>query len=58
MPSLIDVGADTLAVAGTISAATATAFKAEVRDRVTRGRFFGHIAYASLLATKRQAPTR
>jgi ubiquinone/menaquinone biosynthesis C-methylase UbiE len=51
-PSLIDVGADTLAAAGTISAATAAALKAEARDRADRGQFFGHIAYASLLASR------
>lgn len=52
MPSLIDVGADTLATTGTISATTASALKAEARDRTDRGMFFGHIAYASLLATR------
>jgi ubiquinone/menaquinone biosynthesis C-methylase UbiE len=52
MPSLIDVGADTLASTGTISTETAAAMKAEARDRVDRRRFFGHIAYASILATR------
>jgi ubiquinone/menaquinone biosynthesis C-methylase UbiE len=52
MPSLVDVGADTLVSAETISTTTAAALKAEVRDRADRGVFFGHIAYASLLATR------
>ena len=52
VPSLVGVGADDLASAGVFSAATAEAVRAEIRDRVDRGRFFGHIAYASLLATR------
>jgi hypothetical protein len=36
----------------TISTTTAAALKAEARDRADRGRFFGHIADASLLATR------
>jgi SAM-dependent methyltransferase len=52
MPSLIDVGADRLATTETVSTTTAAALKAEARDRADRGRFFGHIAYASLLATR------
>jgi ubiquinone/menaquinone biosynthesis C-methylase UbiE len=50
LPSMIDVGADHLATAGAITATTAAALKAEARDRAEQGRFFGHIAYASLLA--------
>jgi ubiquinone/menaquinone biosynthesis C-methylase UbiE len=52
--SVIDFGADTLASRGTIAARTADALKAEARQRVDAGRFFGHIAYASLLAKRRQ----
>jgi pimeloyl-ACP methyl ester carboxylesterase len=52
MPSLIDVGADRLATTETVSTTTAAALKAEARDRADRGRFFGHIANASLLATR------
>jgi hypothetical protein len=33
--------------------AAAGALKAEARRRVTAGEFFGHIAYASLIATRR-----
>jgi hypothetical protein len=47
------VVADTHTAAGTICAATASALMTEVRHRVARGRFFGHIAYTSLLALKR-----
>jgi ubiquinone/menaquinone biosynthesis C-methylase UbiE len=49
-PSLIDVGADRLAAAGTITASTAAALKDEARARAAAGRYFGHISYASLLA--------
>ena len=49
-PSLVDVGADRLAAAGTITAATAAALKNETRARAAAGRYFGHIGYVSLLA--------
>ena len=49
-PSLVDVGADRLAAAGTITAATAAALKAVARARAAAGRYFGQIGYASLLA--------
>jgi SAM-dependent methyltransferase len=52
LPSMVDVGADTLAAQGIISAATASALKAEARHRARSGRFFGHIAYASMLARR------
>lgn len=48
--SIVDVGADALSQAGGITAAMADALKAEARARRDAGRFFGHIAYASLLA--------
>ena len=51
-PTLVTAGADRLAADGVISTATAAALKTEVADRVTTSRFFGHIAYASLLATR------
>jgi SAM-dependent methyltransferase len=51
LPSMVAVGADTLAAQGVISAATAHSLKAEARHRADTGRFFGHIAYASVLAT-------
>jgi ubiquinone/menaquinone biosynthesis C-methylase UbiE len=53
LPSMIDVGADTLAARGTITRPTADALKAEARHRAAGGWFFGHIAYASALATHR-----
>jgi SAM-dependent methyltransferase len=52
MLSLVDLGADTLVDTGTLSAPTGEALKAEARRRVADGTFFGHIAYASLLATR------
>ncbi|MGE3288148.1 MAG: class I SAM-dependent methyltransferase [Pseudonocardia sp.] len=52
VPSLVDVGADMLAAAEAVSADTAATLKAEARARADRGCFFGHIAYASLLATR------
>jgi ubiquinone/menaquinone biosynthesis C-methylase UbiE len=50
MLTLVDRGADTLAAAGAISRDTAASCKQEVRSRVHAGTFFGHIAYASLIA--------
>lgn len=52
MPTLVTAGADRLAADGVISTATAAALKTEVADRAATDRFFGHIAYASLLATR------
>jgi SAM-dependent methyltransferase len=52
IPSLLDRGADVLVTAGRIGSDTATALKAEVRRRIAAGRFFGHIAYASLVAKR------
>lgn len=50
LTSMIDFGADTLRTAGALDADTCAALKAEARRRADEGRFFGHIAYASLLA--------
>jgi ubiquinone/menaquinone biosynthesis C-methylase UbiE len=50
--TLVDRGADFLAGAGTIGVELAAALKAEARQRVEAGRFFGQIAYASLTARK------
>ena len=52
LPTMVDLGADTLAGRGTISPATASALKAEARHRAQLGTSFGHIAYASILATR------
>jgi len=49
---LLDRGADTAAAAGAISEETAESCKKEARHRVRAGTFFGHIAYASLIARK------
>jgi SAM-dependent methyltransferase len=52
MLSLIDLGADTLVSRGTLGATAAAALKAEARQRVEQSRFFGHIAYASVVASR------
>jgi ubiquinone/menaquinone biosynthesis C-methylase UbiE len=49
-PTIVDRGADALVDAGRIGEDTATALKAEARRRIAEGRFFGHVAYASLAA--------
>lgn len=50
--TLIDRGADTLVGAGRLGQPAADALKAEARRRVAAGEFFGHIAYASLIARR------
>jgi ubiquinone/menaquinone biosynthesis C-methylase UbiE len=50
--TLVDRGADALAAAGRIGQAAADALKAEARRRAGAGEFFGHIAYASLVARR------
>jgi hypothetical protein len=50
--SVVDRGADQLRASGQIGDDLAGALKAEARRRVQAGAFFGHIAYASLLARK------
>jgi ubiquinone/menaquinone biosynthesis C-methylase UbiE len=52
MLSVIDRGADLLYGRGHIDDETAAALKREARRRVENGTFFGHIAYASLVARK------
>jgi hypothetical protein len=47
-----DLGADTHAGSGRIALATAQAVKQEARRRADTGLFFGHIAYASLVARR------
>ena len=51
--TLIDRGADTLVAGGRLGEPAAEALKAEARRRVAAGEFFGHIAYASLIARRR-----
>jgi hypothetical protein len=52
MFAIVDRGADALLASGRITPETANALKAEARRRSGNGEFFGHIAYASLVATK------
>lgn len=52
MLSVVDRGADVLSASGVIGKEVAAALKAEARRRVEAGTFFGHIAYASLIARK------
>jgi hypothetical protein len=49
-PTIVAGGADALVAAGRIGEDTAAALKAEARRRFAAGQFFGHIAYASLVA--------
>jgi ubiquinone/menaquinone biosynthesis C-methylase UbiE len=53
MLAIVDRGADALAASGRIALETADALKAEARRRSDAGEFFGHIAYASLIAQRR-----
>jgi ubiquinone/menaquinone biosynthesis C-methylase UbiE len=50
--TLVDRGADLLASSGRISARTAEALKREARERSENREWFGHIAYASVVARK------
>lgn len=52
MLTVVDRGADILCSQGCIGENTAAALKEEARSRLRAGRFFGHIAYASLIARK------
>jgi ubiquinone/menaquinone biosynthesis C-methylase UbiE len=52
MLTLADRGADALQRSGRIGQPLAEALNAEARRRVETGEFFGHIAYASVLARK------
>jgi ubiquinone/menaquinone biosynthesis C-methylase UbiE len=52
MQTVIERGADMLAAAGTIGTDLAAALKDEARRRAGDGRFFGHIAYMSVVARK------
>jgi SAM-dependent methyltransferase len=52
MFAIVDRGADALLASGRITLAAADALKAEARRRSDAGEFFGHIAYASLIAQK------
>lgn len=52
MLAVVDLGAEALARAGRVAPATAEALKQEARERAESGTFFGHIAYASLIARR------
>jgi SAM-dependent methyltransferase len=52
MLSVIERGVDILYGSGQIGEELATALKAEAQRRIEAGAFFGHIAYASLVAQK------
>lgn len=52
MVTVVDRGADVLAATGQIGPELAAALKDEARRRGAGGTFFGHIAYASLMAQK------
>jgi hypothetical protein len=50
--ALIDLGIDFLAAAGRIGPQLADALKTEPRQRADAGRFYGQIAYVSLIAQR------
>jgi hypothetical protein len=52
MPTIVDRGIDALRAAGELGDEAAAALKAEARQRVEAGTFFGHIAYAGIRAVK------
>jgi ubiquinone/menaquinone biosynthesis C-methylase UbiE len=52
MLAIIDRGADALLAGGCLTPEAADMLKAEARRRSDAGEFFGHIAYASLIAHK------
>ena len=52
MLSVVTRGADAIVAAGWIGPELAAALKAEAQRRIAAGSFFGHIAYASLIAGK------
>ena len=52
MLTVIERGADMLAMTGTIGAELAAALKHEARRRADAGTFFGHIAYMSVIARR------
>jgi SAM-dependent methyltransferase len=52
MPALVAAGTTAMLESRTIAPALADALVAEASDRAESGRFFGHIAYASLTATR------
>ena len=52
MLTLVDRGADRLVADGALGEAAADALRQEARRRADAGAFFGHIAYASLIARR------
>jgi SAM-dependent methyltransferase len=56
LPSLVAVGADALVARRVLAAEGGAAMQAEVRKRAADGRFFGHIAYFSVLTGPAASP--
>ncbi len=52
--TIVDRGADVLVACGQLGDSAAESLKAEARRRAEEGRFFGHVAYASLIAQRRE----
>ena len=50
--TIVDRGADSLVSSGSIGEQLAAALKAEARRRIETDEFFGHLAYASIIARK------
>lgn len=55
MLTIVDRGAEALVAGGGLDATAGEALKAEARRRADDGEFFGHIAYASLIARRGHA---
>ena len=52
IPTLVAAGTTAMLASGTITQSLADALVEEAQDRAGSGRFFGHIAYASLTAIR------
>jgi SAM-dependent methyltransferase len=50
--TIVDRGADSLVVSGSIGEELSSALKTEARRRIVTGEFFGHLAYTSIAARK------
>ena len=58
LPSWVDLGADALVASGRIGTDMAAALKAEARQLVAIGEYYGHIAYMSVVARKPASRSR
>jgi hypothetical protein len=56
MSTWVERGADALLAGGRISETLADELKAEGKPRVEKGTFFGYMAYATMICSKRSRP--